>query len=48
MVYPVVVSNKTPWKHIEINNCGIFVRKREGKFCYQAFSDIAHKDFDSK
>ena len=30
---PVVVSNKTPWRDIEINNCGIFVQNEKVSFC---------------
>ena len=33
---PVVVSNKTPWRDIEINNCGIFAQYEKVSFC-QAF-----------
>jgi len=33
---PVIVSNKTPWKDIEINNCGIFAQNEKVSFC-QAF-----------
>ena len=33
---PVVVSNKTPWRDIEENNCGIFVENDKESF-YHAF-----------
>jgi len=36
---PVVVSNKTPWRDIEINNCGIFVQNEKESF-YQAFQKV--------
>jgi glycosyltransferase involved in cell wall biosynthesis len=36
---PVVVSNKTPWRDIEINNCGIFAQNEKGSFC-QAFQKV--------
>ena len=29
---PCLVSNKTPWKHIEKNNCGIFVDNEKESF----------------
>jgi len=33
---PVIISNKTPWRDIEINNCGIFAQNEKVSFC-QAF-----------
>ena len=30
---PVVVSNKTPWKDIEVNNCGILAENQKDDFC---------------
>jgi glycosyltransferase involved in cell wall biosynthesis len=33
---PVVVSDKTPWRDIEINNCGIFAENEKVSF-FQAF-----------
>ena len=36
---PVVVSNKTPWRDIEINNCGIFVQNEKESLC-QAFQKV--------
>jgi glycosyltransferase involved in cell wall biosynthesis len=36
---PVVVSNKTPWKDIEINNCGIFAQNEKVSFS-QAFHKV--------
>ena len=43
---PCVVSNKTPWKHLEKNNCGILVDNEKESFA-TAFSNIINKDFDS-
>ena len=43
---PCVVSNKTPWKHLEMNNCGILV-DNEKESIANGFSDIINKDFDS-
>ena len=43
---PCVVSNKTPWKHLEMNNCGILV-DNEKESLATAFSNIINKDFDS-
>ena len=43
---PCVVSNKTPWKHLEMNNCGILVDNEKESFA-TAFSNIINKDFDS-
>ena len=43
---PCVVSNKTPWKHLEMNNCGILVDNEKESFA-TGFSDIVNKDFDS-
>ena len=42
---PVVVSNKTPWKDIEVKNCGIFVNNEKNSF-FQAFKRIVRLDFD--
>jgi glycosyltransferase involved in cell wall biosynthesis len=36
---PVVVSNKTPWRDIEINNCGIFSKNDKVSF-FQAFQRV--------
>ena len=43
---PCVVSNKTPWQHLEINNCGILVDNKKESFA-TGFSEIINKDFDS-
>jgi len=43
---PCVVSNKTPWKHLEMNNCGILANNEKKSFAI-GFSDIIIKDFDS-
>lgn len=43
---PCVISNKTPWKHLEKNNCGILVDNEKESFA-TAFSNIINKDFDS-
>ena len=43
---PCVVSNKTPWKHLEKNTCGILVDNEKESFA-TAFSNIINKDFDS-
>jgi len=43
---PCVVSNKTPWKHLEMNNCGILVDNEKESFA-TGLSDIINKDFDS-
>jgi len=42
---PVVVSNKTPWKDIEINNCGIFADNEKNSF-YNAFLKIINEKYD--
>jgi len=44
---PVVVSNKTPWKDIEKNNCGILVDNEKNSF-YQAFIKIINKKYNKK
>ena len=43
---PVVVSNKTPWKDIQINNCGIFAANAKNSF-YEAFNKIINEKYDS-
>ena len=43
---PVVVSNKTPWKDISINNCGILADNEKNSF-NDAFSEIIIKKYDS-
>ena len=42
---PVIVSNKTPWKDVEINNCGIFVKNDKVSFC-QAFQKVKEIKFN--
>jgi len=44
---PVVVSNKTPWKDIEINNCGIFAQNEKGSFC-QAFQKVKNIKYNKE
>jgi len=41
---PVVVSDKTSWKNIERNNCGIFASNQKENFC-DAFHEIKNKNF---
>ena len=36
---PIVLSNKTPWKYLETNKCGILVENEEKSFA-NAFSEI--------
>ena len=43
---PVVVSNKTPWKDIQINNCGILADNEKNSF-NDGFSNIINKKYDS-
>ena len=43
---PVVVSNKTPWKDIQINNCGILADNEKNSFS-DAFSKIINEKYDS-
>ena len=42
----VIVSNKTPWRDIEINNCGILADNKKNSF-YEAFNEIINKKYDS-
>ena len=42
---PIVVSNKTPWKDIKINNCGIFADNEKNSF-YEAFNKIINEKYD--
>lgn len=44
---PVVVSDKTSWKNIERNNCGIFVKNQKEDFC-TAFHKIKERNFTSE
>ena len=44
---PVIVSNKTPWKDIEINNCGIFVQNEKVSFC-QAFQKVQNIKYNKE
>ena len=43
---PVVVSNKTPWKDIQINNCGILADNKMINF-NDAFSKVINDKYDS-
>jgi len=43
---PVVISNKTPWKDIQINNCGILADNEKNSF-NDAFSKIINEKYDS-
>jgi len=43
---PVVVSDKTPWKDIQINNCGILADNEKNSF-NDAFSKIINEKYDS-
>ena len=43
---PVVISNKTPWKDIQINNCGILADNEKHSF-NDAFSKIINKRYDT-
>jgi len=43
---PVVVSNKTPWKDIQINNCGILADNKKISF-NDAFSKVINDKYDS-
>ena len=42
---PVVVSNKTPWRDLEINNCGILADNEKNSF-YHSFKKIIEIKFD--
>jgi glycosyltransferase involved in cell wall biosynthesis len=44
---PIVLSNKTPWKDLEINNCGIFADNDKESF-FNAFVKIVNEKYDSK
>lgn len=44
---PIVLSNKTPWRDLEINKCGILVDNEKISFS-NAFSRIISTDYDSK
>ena len=44
---PVVVSNKTRWKDIEKNNCGILAENEKVSFC-NALKMINKKDYNSE
>lgn len=43
---PILLSNKTPWKDLEINKCGILVDNEKSAFA-NAFSEIVKLDYDS-
>ena len=42
---PIVLSNKTPWRNLEINKCGILVANEKNSFC-NAFSRIINEKYD--
>lgn len=42
---PVIASNKTPWKELEINNCGILAENQKRDF-YKAFIRIIAKKYN--
>ena len=42
----VIVSYKTPWRDIEINNCGILADNKKNSF-HEAFNEIINKKYDS-
>ena len=44
---PIVLSNKTPWRDLEINKCGILVDNEKTSFS-NAFSRIIRSNYDSK
>ena len=44
---PIVLSNKTPWKDLEINNCGILADNDKESF-FNAFVKIVHEKYDSR
>jgi len=44
---PVIVSNRTPWKDIENNKCGIFTENNSDSF-YNAFCDFQKMTFNSR
>ena len=44
---PVILSNKTPWKDIEKNKCGIFTENNKNSF-YNSFCNIKEKNYNSE
>ena len=44
---PIVLSNKTPWKDLEKNKCGILVDNEKNSFS-NAFSKVINEKYDSK
>ena len=44
---PVILSNKTPWKDLEINKCGILADNDKISF-FNAFTKIVNEKYDSK
>ena len=44
---PIVLSNKAPWKDLEINNCGILADNDIESF-FNAFVKIVNENYDSK
>ena len=43
---PIVISNKVPWKDIQINNCGILANNEKNSL-NDAFSKIIYEEYDS-
>ena len=43
---PIVLSNKTPWRDLELNKCGILVNNDKNSIC-NAFSSIRVKKYDA-
>ena len=44
---PVIVSNKTPWKDVEKNNCGIFAKNEKSSF-YHALKQIKEEKLNKE
>ena len=44
---PVVVSDKTAWRDLNKNNCGIFAKNQKQEFC-NAFHEIKKENFTSE
>lgn len=44
---PIVLSNKTPWKHLEKNKCGILVENEEKSFA-NAFSEVKKLNYKTQ
>ena len=43
---PIILSNKTPWRDLEKNKCGIFVNNDRHSF-YNGFLAVVNKKYDS-